>query len=335
MDNFWANRPVLVAGGSGLFGQAAIRKLIRLGADIRATEGTHRKIDAEFCHEIDVRYTDLRWPDQDLYDGIDTVIWCAAKVGGAKSILESPSDLINYNLQMTAENLNRAVKAGVKRVGYVSSSYVYPHTGAPNKEDDLRFGDVPRIHYGLGWIKRYIETLCKHYQMTSDTRFGIIRPTSIYGPYDNFDPEASHMIPATIRKVAEGQNPLEIWGDGKDVRQFCYVDDVVDGLLAVVENYCVAEPLNICREQTNVVDDVWTALLRITGKTFEPLPDFSTGIVRFYPQGVQVTHNIDKPSVIPYKVSDPSRAKELLGFECKTDLETGLRLTYDWYLQHR
>lgn len=329
MINFYQGKKVFIAGGAGLLGQALIRKLVPLGAKITATEFKNRKIDAECRSQIAVEPFDLRKPDgligsrANVYDGQEIVFWAAAKVGGARAIRENPSELIHYNLELTARNIKAAVDAGVERLGFTSSSYVYPDLPYRAEEDDVWKGDVPLIHYGLGWIKRYLETLCKHHHMTSKTKFAIIRPTAYYGPHDDFDLETCHALPALLRKVVEKRFPLEVWGDGSEVRQWTLVEDVAEGLLEVVANYAVADPVNICHAQTNSIAQLVQELLNIEGH-YGPFNDEN----QFPPRVIYMT---DKPTVISRRVSDPSKAKRLLGFECKTSLTEGLSKTIEWF----
>ena len=169
------------------------------------------------------------------------------------------------------------------------------------------------LNYGLGWLKRYLETLCKHFHMTSKTKYTIVRPTAIYGPHDKFDLERSHVIPALIIKAVQRMDPFEVWGNGEDIRSFTYVDDFVEGLMLALEKHAIAEPLNICIREASSVKDVVRILLDCL--------DF----------GPKVVFNTNKPSVIPYKVSDPSLAKELLHWEAKIGLREGLMRTVEWY----
>ena len=324
MSDFYQGKKVFIAGAGGLIGQALVRKLVPLGAKVTATEWKARKIDAEYRGRIEIiSGIDLNYADHfsdgekwtTIYEGQEIVFWCAARVGGARAIRENPSELIHYNLELAARNIKAAVDAGVERFGFIGSSYSYPDLDRPAKEEDVWTGDVPYIHYGLGWVKRYLETLCRHHHVTSNTKFAIIRPTAYYGPHDDFDLETCHVVPAAIRKVLESDgSPVEIWGDGGDLRQFTFVEDVAEGLLVVTENYCICEPLNICREEATPIIDLYGTVMRVAGR--ETL-------------GVAFEHN--KPTAIRSRISDPSRAKRILGFECKTSLEDGIRKTVEWY----
>lgn len=312
---FYKGKNVLVAGGAGMSGQSLIGKLLEQGAHVRATQYKFRKIT--LAHKnLEVLQCDLLNDSEarSVFKDMDIVFLAAAEVGGAKVIREDPSRLIMYNLDLHAKLIHLAAKVGVQKCAFISSSYVYPDTGKPNVESEGFQGNpwIP-VNYGLGWVKRYLETLCKHFHLVSKTDYAIVRPTAIYGPHDKFDLEQSHVIPALIVKAVDRMDPYEVWGNGEDVRCFTYVDDLVDGLMLTVEKYAVAEALNICTREAHRVKDVVQIIL---------------DHLKFQPR---VVFNSDKPSVIPYKVSDPARAREVIKWEAKIGLDEGLKRTLDWY----
>ena len=298
-------------------GQSLIRKLLEQGAFVRATQFKSRKIT--LAHKnLEIISCDLRIEDEarPVFKDVEIVFLAAGVVAGAKKIKEDPSYLIMGNLELRSKLIALAARSGARWCAHVSSSYVYPHTARPNVEGEGFQGDPPApFNYGLGWVERYLETLCKHFHRTSNTKYAIVRPAAIYGPHDNFNLEECHVIPALIVKAVNRMDPFEVWGNGEDVRSFTYVDDLADGLLLATEKYAVAEALNICPEETHTVKDVVKILFNYL--EFHPSLRFST----------------DKPSLIPYKVSDPSRAKQLLGWEAKVNLEEGLKRTVDWYVE--
>ena len=314
---FYKGKNVLVAGGAGLMGQSLIRKLLEQGAFVRATQYRNRKI-AQVHKNLQVITCDLNDEEQakPVFQDREIVFLTAGFVGGAKQIKEDPSSLVLANLYLRSKQIYLASKMGARRCAFISSSYVYPHTGRPNREAEGFQGDPWAVNYGLGWVERYLETLCKHFHMTSKTRYAIVRPAAIYGPHDRFDPEHAHVVPALIAKAVGRQNPFEVWGDGEEVRSFTYADDLADGLLLITEKYAESEALNICPKETNTVKDVVRILLDYLD--FHPKVNFRT----------------DKPSLNPYKVLDPSRARERLGWEAQVSLEEGLRRTVDWYREN-
>lgn len=314
---FYKNKNVLVAGGAGLVGQSLVRKLLEEGAYVRATQFKSRKISITHKN-LEVVSCDLRDESQarPLFNHIEIVFIAAGVVAGAKKIKEDPTYLIFGNLELRSKLIALAAKSGVRRCAHVSSSYVYPHTGRPNIETEGFQSDPPiPVNYGLGWVERYLETLCRHFQMTTQTEYAIARPTAIYGPHDNFNLDECHVIPALIVKALNRMDPFEVWGNGEDIRSFTYVDDLADGLMLMTEKYATAEALNICSKEEHTVKDVLKTLFNSLG--FHPRVQFSA----------------TKPSLLPYKVSDPSRAKKELGWGAKVGLEEGLKRTVDWYLK--
>lgn len=317
MKSFFQGRNVLVAGGAGLVGQSLIKKLLDQGAHVRATEFKSRKI--QLAHsQLEIVSCDLSHEEESrkAFQDMEIAFLAAAKVRGAKAQRENASELILDNLNLHARLIHLASQMKLDRCAFISSSYVYPHTGKPNIEEEGFQGDPPgSVNYGLGWVCRYLETLCKHFQMNSSTRYAIVRPTAYYGPHDRFDEEDSHVVPALIVKAARHMDPFEVWGTGEDLRCFTYVDDLVDGLMLAVEKYVVAEALNICTKEISSVKEILPILF---------------GYLKFNPK---VVFNPSKPSMIPYKVSSPVLAEKVLGWKAKVSLKEGLKKTLDWYLE--
>lgn len=315
---FYKGKNVLVAGGAGLVGQSLIPKLLEQGAFVRATQFKTRKVNLTHKN-LEIISCDLRNEEEarPLFTDMEIVFLAAGVVAGARKIKENPSYLILGNLELRSKLIALAAKSGARQCAHISSSYVYPHTGRPNVESEGFQGDPPiPVNYGLGWVERYLETLCRHFHMTTQTRYAIVRPTAIYGPHDNFNLDECHVTPALIAKAVNRRDPFEVWGNGEDVRSFTYVDDLVEGLMLATEKYAVADAINICPSQPHTVKDIVKILFDYL--EFHPRLKFST----------------DKPSLISYKVSDPSRARELLGWEAKVSLKEGLSRTVDWYLKN-
>jgi GDP-L-fucose synthase len=142
----------------------------------------------------------------------------------------------------------------------------------------------------------------------------VVRPANIYGPDDDFEWETSHVLPALIRKVVERHDPTEVWGDGNDIKDFIFIDDFIEGMLFAMEKIETFEPINIATGVPCSVRHALEAILKAADYT-----------------GAEIVFNNSKPTMIPTRLIDATRAKELLGFEARTPLAEGIRKTVDWY----
>jgi GDP-L-fucose synthase len=254
--------------------------------------------DEKFCNDITKK--------------VDVVFHCAAVTSGAKVMQNSPLSHVTPNIVMNANLIEACRRNGVKKFIFMSSSVVYPYTGAiPNNEEEFTYGDIYEKYEAVGWMKRYTEKLCETY-----SKFGmkciVVRPSNIYGPGDKFD-ERSHVLPATIMKVVNGDNPLVVWGNGEDVRDFIYIDDFVDAcitLMTKVDKYSI----------WNVGSGVGTSVIEIVKLCQEIETSWN-----------EITYNRWAPTMIPIRLLDVNKIKTELGWEAKTSLSEGLRKTIDWY----
>jgi len=142
----------------------------------------------------------------------------------------------------------------------------------------------------------------------------VVRPANAYGPGDKFDWETSHVLPAMIRRVVERHDPIRVWGDGKDVKDFIYVDDLVEGMLLAMEKIDSFDPINLASGREYCLRDILALIIEIDGYT-----------------SAKVEYDTSKPTMIPKRLIDPSKAQRVLGFKATTSIETGLRKTINWY----
>jgi GDP-L-fucose synthase len=183
------------------------------------------------------------------------------------------------------------------------------------KENDVN-NEFYEKYFVVAWMKRFTEIVCEMYSCKIEKPMAccVVRPANIYGEFDDFEWETSHVIPALIRKVVERHAPLEVWGDGTDLKEFIYVQDFIDGVLLAMEKIEGFEPVNIAAGRPCTVKDVLVALLEID--------QFGDADIVF---------NRSKPTMIPKRLIDTTKAKADLGFEAKVSLEEGLRRTLVWY----
>lgn len=310
---FYQDKKILVAGGSGLIGSHTIQELLDRGAQVRAT--IHSKEPTIKDDRVEYIQCDLtqRADCGKVVQDVDYVILCAANTSGAAVMAQNPIAHITANLLINSQILEAACLAGVSRLLFVSSTTVYPAVTYPVKEEEGFTGEPHPSYFAVGWMKRYIEKLAEFYYQRYGMKIALIRPTNVYGPYDKFDFETSHVLPALMRRAVEKQNPFEVWGDGSAIRDFIYVSDLVEALLLTLENYAECQPLNIGSGQPVTIKESVELILKVTDNPATTIYDAS------------------KPTTIPFRVVDLSKAETVLGFKSKVSLEEGLKKTIEWY----
>lgn len=308
---------VLVAGGTGFVGVNLINRLLSLGASVRAT--LHKRDEVVVDKRIDYIKADLLNMDdcERVVKDMDYVFMCAANTAGAAVMSSTPLVHVTPNIIMNSQILEAAYFAKIKKFVWLSSNAAYPPTeDRPVKEDEMFNGDPYDTYYGVGWMKRYTEILCRLYseKLKNPMTTVVLRPSNIYGPYDDFDFATSHMMAATIRKVIERHNPIQVWGTGDDVRDLIYIDDFIDAMILAAEKIERFNPINIGLGKGYSIKDVLQMTLEVVGFN-----------------DAKIVYDPTKPSTIPIRLIDTKKAEELLGFKAITDLRAGIKKTVEWY----
>jgi GDP-L-fucose synthase len=311
---------VLVAGSTGLAGMALTRRLAEAGASVRATV---------FRTPPAVKYPGVEYVQADLTlkedcrraaQGIDLAFIAAATSSGAAKISTTPLIHVTPNIVLNALLLEECYHAKVKKTLYMSSTTSYPDAGArPLKEEELFDGDPYEVYFPVGWMKRYTEVLCRMYstKLKPPMCAQVVRPTNIYGPFDDFAWETSHVLAALIRKVVERHDPIEVWGTGDDVRDLVYVEDFAEACLTVLEKSGGYDPVNVGLGKGYSVKEMLKVICEVDGY-----------------EGARVVFNASKPSMIPVRLVDVSKAEKQFGFRAKTDLREGVARTVRWYREN-
>ncbi len=311
---------VLVTGAGGFLGTNMAKRLVEEGSYVRGTLHTR---GPQFEHQkLEYVKADLTNMEEcrRVVEGMDYVFMCAANTSGAAVMATQPLAHVTPNVVMNAQMLEASYQAKVKKFLFISSSAAYPPSGElPISEEEMFAGDPYEAYFSVGWMKRYGEVLCRIYseKIKDPMSTVVVRPSNIYGPYDKFDFERSHVTAALTRKVIERQNPLEVWGTGEDVRDLIYVDDFVDAVMLAMNRLDRFDPVNIGYGKGCRVRAVLNTLLEVD--------DF---------REARVVVNPAKPSMIPIRLIDVEKAKVLLNFTAQTDLVMGLRKTIDWYREN-
>jgi len=320
MIDFYRDKKILVTGAAGFVGTNLINRLLSLGsAGLRAT--IHNK--QPFLVDKRVEYCScdllLRSDCQRAVKDIDLVFMCAANTSGAHVIEKTPLAHVTPNVLMNTLMLDAAYAAKVKKFLFISSNTVYPVTAHPVREEELLSGELFDKYFCVGWMKIFTEILCQMYaqKIKNPMVTVVVRPANIYGPYSDFEWETSHVIPALIRKVVERHDPLEVWGDGNDIKDLIYIDDFIDGILLAMQKMSIFQPLNIATGRQISIKEALASILKADNYN-----------------DAKIVFNSSKPSMIPKRLIDPSKAKQLLDFEAKVSFQQGVKKTIDWYRQY-
>jgi GDP-L-fucose synthase len=312
MADFWSDRRVLVTGGTGFLGRSVLAGLAERSArNVAAPTGA--------------RY-DLRRPEQvaALFEDHrpDLVIHLAARVGGIGANLARPAELYLDNLLMGTYVIDQAQRAGTAKTVLVGTVCSYPKvTPVPFQESSLwnGFPEETNAPYGVAKLAHLMHAQANRAQFGQNAVYLI--PTNLYGPGDKFHPAVSHVIPALIKRCVEaresGADHIEVWGTGSASREFLFVSDAAEGILAAAEHYDEGDPCNLGNDEEMPIRDLVGLIAEAVGYSGE------------------VRWDTSKPDGQPRRRVDPSRAAREFGFKARTSFAEGLKATVDWYLAHR
>jgi GDP-L-fucose synthase len=317
-ENFWQEKKVIVTGGAGFLGSFVIAKLkVRGSKDIYIP----RIEEYNLVDPNEIR----RMYDTSL-SGVDPknvlIIHLAANVGGIGANREHPAEFFYDNLMMGVELLHQAWKRGVGKFVAIGTVCAYPKfTAVPFREEDLWIGYPEETNAPYGLAKKMMLVQAQAYRQQYGFNAIFLLPVNLYGPRDNFNPASSHVIPALIRKAVEaqerGDKELPVWGDGSPTREFLYVEDAADGIVAAAEKYNVSEPVNLGSGNEISIKDLAEMIVRMTG--FKG----------------KLTWQTDKPNGQPRRGLDVSRAKQYFGWSAKVPFEEGMKRTIEWFKENR
>ncbi|HEX9925197.1 MAG TPA: SDR family NAD(P)-dependent oxidoreductase, partial [Anaerolineae bacterium] len=321
--SFWKDKHILVTGGSGFIGSHLVERLLQAGAKVRVC-GRSQECLSRFLGrnvaEVEFLEGDLAAADfcGQACQGQDLVFHLAANVAGVGYNSQHPATILYDNAVMGLNILEAAVRNDVERILLTSSACVYRRYAAiPTPESEGFLDDPEPSNLGYGWAKRFLEVQARCYVEEYPIKIALPRPYNAYGPRDDFEWETSHVIPALIRKVVEGHNPIQVWGDGSQTRSFLYVSDFVEGLLLTMEHYAECDPVNIGSEEEVTISHLIQLIIDLAGSQ------------------AKIEYDLSKPGGQPRRIGDYGKARQVLGFAAKTPLAEGLQRTIAWYLEHR
>jgi len=311
---------VLVAGSTGLIGSTLVSRLLAEGAQVRATIYKREPVIKD--PRIEYMRCDLRLADDcaRAVKGMQHVHLCAANSSGAAAIAATPMIHVTPNVLINSQMLEAAYNAGVVKFIWLGSTIAYPMSSKPVREEELMTGEPFEKYFFAGWAKRFTEVLCQMYgeRLVKKMTTIVLRPTNVYGPNDDFEFATSHVIPALIRKAIERWDPIEVWGDGSEVRDAIYVDDMIDAMVMAASRLQSYTAINIGLGRGYSVKELLKAILEAD--------DYADAKIKFDPT---------KPTMIPIRLIDTSKAESVLGFKAKVELQEGIRKTIEWYRSTR
>jgi GDP-L-fucose synthase len=304
------NDKIYVAGHRGLVGSAIVRSLKRQGYN-NIIGRTHKELDLKDQAQVREFFEKER---------PDVVVLAAAKVGGINANNQAPADFAYENMQIQCNVIKDCHDFKVKKLLFLGSSCIYPKMAPqPIPENALLTGLLEPTNEGYAIAKISGLLMCRYFKRQYGDNFISCMPTNLYGPYDNYELQGSHVLPAMIRKFHEaklnGAPSVELWGTGTPLREFLYVDDMADACVFLLENYDGEEHVNIG-----------------TGKevTIKELAELVKQTVGF--EG-EIIWNKDMPDGTPRKLCDVSKLNSL-GFKAKVDLPEGVKLAYEWFKEN-
>lgn len=304
-----SGQKVWVAGDGGMVGRALVRRLAREACEIIPSPAPR----------LDLRRQEA------VFDFIaqakpNLIFLAAARVGGINANNSLPGEFLYDNLAIAANIIEGARRAGTAKLVFLGSSCIYPKfSPQPIPEEALLTGALEPTNEWYAVAKIAGIKLCQAYRRQYGCDFIAAQPTNLYGPFDNFDLQSSHVLPALLRKAHEARvnddSQLIVWGSGRPLREFLHVDDLADALVFLAKNYSDEGIVNVGSSEEIAIAD----LAALAGETVG-----YHGSIVFDPA---------MPDGTPRKLVDSSKLKKL-GWQAGVNLRDGMADTYRWYLDH-
>ena len=250
----------------------------------------------------------------------DVVIDAAAKVGGILANNDFPYPFLMENLQIQNNLIDGANKSGVKKFIFLGSSCIYPKFATqPLREEYLLTSSLEPTNEYYALAKITGIKACQALRKQYNKDYVSLMPTNLYGYFDNFDLQSSHVLPALLRKFHEakinGNSDVILWGSGTPMREFLFIDDMAEAVVFALENNLPDYLYNVGTGKDITIKDLAYTIQRVTKH-----------------QG-KIVWDSSKPDGTPRKLMDVSKMKDI-GWEYSTELEDGIKKTYKWFLEN-
>lgn len=301
---------IYVAGHRGMVGSAICRALAKNGYTNIVTR-THKELNLCRQQEVEQFFAEEK-PDY--------VFLAAAKVGGIMANSQAQADFMYENMTMEMNVIHSAWQNGCKKLLFLGSSCIYPRLAPqPMKEDCLLTSELEQTNEAYALAKISGLKYCAYLNQQYGTDYISVMPTNLYGPNDNYHPTHSHLLPAMIRRFHEakeaGLSEVACWGTGTPLREMMYVDDLADACVYLMNTYSGDETVNLGTGKEHTIKEIAEMVARVVGYTGK------------------ITWDTTKPDGTPRKLLDVSKL-ERLGYKYTIELEDGIRLAYDDFLNN-
>jgi GDP-L-fucose synthase len=305
-DFLLAGKRIAIAGPRGMVGSALVRRLASAACEVLPLG----RAEADLTNQAQT----FAWLERHRPDGL---LIAAAEVGGILANSTRPASFLYDNLAIEANLIEGARRAGVAKLLLLGSTCIYPKLAPqPMPEESLLTGPLEPTNEWYAIAKIAGVKMCQAYRRQYGSNFISAMPTNLYGPFDNFDLQSSHVLPALIAKAHHAKQTdaptLALWGTGTPRREFMHVDDLADACVFLMEHYAGEGPINVGVGQDVTVNDLAVLVARTVG------------------WHGQFVNELDKPDGTPRKLVDV-RKLTALGWRASIGLEDGVRATYQWY----
>ena len=267
----------------------------------------------------------VSWIKADLLDpkdvkaalsGVNIVLQFAATTSGANDIVNRPYIHVTDNAVMNSLILRECYEQSIEHIIFPSCTVMYQPADFAQKESDWNAQDeIFSTYFGVGNTKVYIEKMCDFFSRLGRTKHTVMRHSNMYGPHDKYDLERSHVFGATITKVMTNTNgTINVWGTGEGARDLLHIDDLVSFVDASIEKQTTPyELFNVGLGKATKIIDLIKKIIKHSGKD------------------LKIEHDLTKPTIPTSLFLDCSKAKEMLGWEPKIQIDDGIQKTLEWY----
>ena len=309
LSNFWRNKNVSITGGHGFLGKYLKKKLEQKNCN-KISLVEREKYNLVINKDVKRMYDDLK---------PDIVFHLAAVVGGIEINQKNPGKFFYENAMINLQVMHEGYLHKIEKIISIGTVSIYPENAPlPFNEKNIWEGYPEEANAPYGIAKRIMHVQSSSYRKQYGYNSILLILTNLFGPEDNFNPQSSHVVASLIKKFHDAKinNKKEavVWGDGESTRDFCYVEDIAEGIVLAAEKYNKSDPVNLASGNEISIKKLALLIKKQIGYEGNILWDSS------------------KPSGPKRRVIDINKAKNEFGYRVTTSLEKGIKKTVDWYI---